>query len=568
MDSFYKKRYKILGGPGCGKTTRIIEILDNYFKAGLQPSQVLMIGFAKATVNRLQEKVVKDLKFTEKQAESIKTIHKYCFDKIPGHEVFNHKAKREFTKKIKTDPDNWVMLDTDKDKEDDTFAIWTEEEDKKLYLIFQLIGYARHSRKKNIEEILEFHGKHKDYKFARIQQHEIKYCYKSYISFKKNNNMVDFEDMLEKALVDSINFPEYKVVMVDEVQDLTPLEWKVISKIGRRTEELFLVGDDDQAIYGWKGSNVKIFQKWPCKKENIQILPKTHRLPVNVYNLAQEIISDVTNRIGNEYEPMKEKLGVVSSIYNTSEMDDILNINSNAILCARGWLQCKPYVIYLKDRGLLWKEKSKSQEHMGSFISSFPEKYQKILKSWDMLKNGYGIKAKYLIEIIKYFKRGLVKHGKKEALTDLNTCPEEFKDPKNLFTYKDMSEKYFILADINKSWFDVFNFTTSRKKDKTQPNAIFDDDEDFNNYLRTCYENDSTLSKTDIIVSTIHGVKGMEKDKIILNSDWGFSYKNFHSGISEKEDEELRTCYVGVTRAKEELYIMTLGHKNNFDYLR
>jgi len=568
MDKFYKQRYKILGGPGCGKTTEIMKILGNYFKAGLQPSQVLMIGFARATKDRLQEKFIKDLKFTEKQAESIKTIHKYCFDLLPGKDVFNSRAKREFKKKLKTDPDNWVMLDTPKDKEDDVFAMWSAEEDKKLHEIFQLIGFARHSRKKSIEDILKFHGDHKDYKFAKIQQYEIKYCFKNYTNFKKHNNMIDFEDMLEEVLVDNITFPEYKVVMIDEVQDLTPLEWKVISKIGRRTEEMYLVGDDDQAIYGWKGSNVKIFQKWPCRKENIKTLPKSHRLPIKVYDLAQEIVGDINNRIGNNYEPAKDIEGIVSSFYSTEEMDGILNVNSNAILCARGWLQCKPYVIYLKERGLLWKEKSKSQEHMGSFVPSFPDKYQKILKSWDMLQNGHGIKGKYLIEIIKFFKRGLVRHGKKEALTDLNTCPEEFKDKNMFFNFKDMKEKYFILADINKPWFEIFNFTTTRKKDKTQPNAIFDDDEDFNNYLKTCYENDSTLSKTDIIVSTIHGVKGMEKDKVILNSNWGFSYNNFRSGIIEKEDEELRTCYVGVTRAKEELYIMTLGHKNNFDYLR
>ena len=76
--------------------------------------------------------------------------------------------------------------------------------------------------------------------------------------------MIDFEDMLEKALAPNIIFPDYKVVMVDEVQDLTPLEWRVIAKLGLTTEELYLVGDDDQAIYGWKGANVKIFQKWSC----------------------------------------------------------------------------------------------------------------------------------------------------------------------------------------------------------------------------------------------------------------------------------------------------------------
>ena len=50
MDPFYRKRYKIVGGPGCGKTTEVINILGRQFKAGLQPSQMLMIGFAKATV--------------------------------------------------------------------------------------------------------------------------------------------------------------------------------------------------------------------------------------------------------------------------------------------------------------------------------------------------------------------------------------------------------------------------------------------------------------------------------------------------------------------------------------
>ena len=56
------------------------------------------------------------------------------------------------------------------------------------------------------------------------------------------------------------------MVMVDEAQDLTDLEWAVIKKLANNTEELHLVGDDDQAIYGWKGAKVTTFQKWPCKR--------------------------------------------------------------------------------------------------------------------------------------------------------------------------------------------------------------------------------------------------------------------------------------------------------------
>ena len=63
---------------------------------------------------------------------------------------------------------------------------------------------------------------------------------------------------------------------------------------------------------------------------------------------------------------------------------------------------------------------------------------------------------------------------------------------------------------------DFFSFTNFLKKEKKKPNALFDDDLDFNNYLKTCYDRDPTLSKADIIVATIHGVKGMERKKVIL----------------------------------------------------
>ena len=80
----YQQRYKILGGPGCGKTTKILNILANYIKGGLKPDQALLIGFARATVKTLQDRVVKQKLLTEKESESITTIHKFCKDRIGG----------------------------------------------------------------------------------------------------------------------------------------------------------------------------------------------------------------------------------------------------------------------------------------------------------------------------------------------------------------------------------------------------------------------------------------------------------------------------------------------------
>ena len=172
------------------------------------------------------------------------------------------------------------------------------------------------------------------------------------------------------------------------------------------------------------------------------------------------------------------------------------------------------------------------------------------------------------MRLIEDLKPGLVKHGKKGALTKLDTCPEEFKDKTNSYSFSDLKEKYYVLADINKPWHEVFYFSTSRKSSGKKPNGLFRDDSDFNNYLKMCWDNDPTLSKADIIVSTIHGIKGMERKKVILSSDWGSgSLRSYNSGIIRLEDEEVRVCYVGVSRAEEELYIFNSTYKNTFPLL-
>ena len=153
----------------------------------------------------------------------------------------------------------------------------------------------------------------------------------------------------------------------------------------------------------------------------------------------------------------------------------------------------------------------------------------------------------------------------------LNNVAEQFirsiSSPRK-YSFSDLKEKYYVLADINKPWHEVFYFSTSRKSSGKKPNGLFRDDSDFNNYLKICWDNDPTLSKADIIVSTIHGIKGMERKKVVICNDWGFSLRNYYSGLIEKEEEELITCYVGVKRAQEELYILNTGRqKNKFPYL-
>ena len=132
-----------------------------------------------------------------------------------------------------------------------------------------------------------------------------------------------------------------------------------------------------------------------------------------------------------------------------------------------------------------------------------------------------------------------------------------------------MKTKYYLNADINKLWHEIFYFDTKRVRSNKKPNALFRDKEDFNDYLKRCWEKNKNL-ETKIIVSSIHGVKGMEADKVVLGVEWGYSLNSYLSGDQKREDEENRVAYVGVTRCKNKLYLFEIpgAYKNPFPPLK
>ena len=558
MDKFYRQRIKIIGGPGCGKTTKLLEVLKNQFNGGLKHDQVAMVAFARATVFHLRDRCKNELNFSEDEQESIKTIHSYCREKLDDWDVFTASHKREFKKKIKIDPENWVKINTNLDDTEDKeeFAVWTEEEDKKLGLILQLIGLARHNMSGDIKGLIKYYNLNQSHGFDKIREDEVIHYYHLYTKFKDQNNLIDFEDMLHKALHPDIIFPSYKILMVDECQDLSRLEWKVIAKLAKKSEEFYMAGDDDQAIYHWKGCDIRIFQKWSCRQKII--LPHTHRLPKKIYTLARRVVENIETRLGNDYKcsPTKEKEeGILDTITSLDEIESKIKVGANMIMCARSAKKWYPFVHYLKDRGLVWKQKT-NDTHGKKFVSSVSDKVIKTIKDWRLLQQRGGLEGKAVQNLITHFKENLITRGKKGALVDTNLCPETFKNPDNKFTFQELQKKYHVLADIHKDWFDVCKFTSDRVKTHKKPNALFDSPDDYNNYLKMAYDLDPTFTKTDILVSTIHGIKGMERDSVVVNTIWTWpSWKNYLSGSPQQIDEELRIAYVAITRAKHELYL-------------
>jgi len=580
IDRFYKRRYKILGGPGCGKTTEILKMLKRNFEAGMHFDQVLMIGFAKATVENLQDRAINDktlsLFLTEKQAESIKTIHKFCKDHLNQFEIFNESAKKTFKGLIKTDPDNWPKIaDTNYDGTDEVAVGWSEEHDKKFGAIMNLIGLAKHSLgfekaikvngeykivKDQLQRIFHFYDEDASYSRVRYKRPEISYVYKNFTKFKDHYQMIDFDDMLEKALAKNIEFKPYKLVLVDEAQDLSKLEWQVISKIARNTEELVLVGDDDQSIYGWKGSDARIFQKWPCKKECVRSLPKTYRLPPAVYKVVMKIQGEIQHRLGTKFECDPTKEGSFGFIDSLRVLSNSIDSKSDVIMCARTNAIAHKFKQFCIDHGLIFKEKNYAHDRGTSFRTIFDQEGRKeLIQAWDTLTSGGVIQGKQYLKMVKKLAPGLIEYGKKGALEHADTQPPELQDPDLYLSFEDIRDKYYFKGDIKLKWFEVLRFETNSE--------LFRDNDHLNDYLRHCWERDNNL-ESNIKIAPIHSVKGMEADIVIVDSNWGpNSLKSYNSGSRKQEDEETRVSYVATSRPKKHLMIYQHSTRNVFPLL-
>ena len=76
--------------------------------------------------------------------------------------------------------------------------------------------------------------------------------------------------MIKMLLEKENKIPEFDVVFIDEAQDLSPLQWKLYDILKQKSKDIYLAGDDDQAIFAWAGADVNRFINEPAKERSIQ----------------------------------------------------------------------------------------------------------------------------------------------------------------------------------------------------------------------------------------------------------------------------------------------------------
>ena len=373
---------------------------------------------------------------------------------------------------------------------------------------------------------------------------------KKWDGWKYESEYIDFTDMIELAIKRNIAPPHgTRVGFFDESQDFTKLELKLVRMWGEQLEYIVVAGDDDQAIFGFKGSDAEAFLNPPLPEDQVRILEQSYRLPLMIHTYSAQWIDQVVNRQPKWFRSREGSDGQVVNrkdlffknperiVDVVQEFQDIDPSQSTMIVGACSY-QLRPLVDELKRRGLLfhnpYRTKRGDWNPLGNTAGlSTPKRLESLLRHpWS-----YGdIRAwSALVARTGVFSRG--------AYERIVVGPSADDYPSE--TAREQLFSYGVEKQIRNNplgW--VMEHATTQKKSVLEyPVQIIQ-----KHGIEKLHE------KPGIIVGTIHSVKGGEADSVILLPD--LSPAGMRQYASDRERQHIiRQFYVGMTRAKERLIL-------------
>lgn len=475
----------ILGGPGSGKTTRLLEVMERELENGCGPKEIAFVSFTVKATTEARQRAAKKFGVKEDEFDFMRTIHSMAFRML--HLSMNMTMKDDDWKAI------GKRLGVNVTGEKVSLAVLEDEDDSRIAegdVLIALDGLAR-TTFRPLDDV----WRERD---PTVPFQLLKDWVATSDDYRRRLGKVDYTDMLEMYLKKGRPVP-VKVAIIDEAQDLTPLQWKVVRKMFEKTERIFIAGDDDQAIFDFAGADTEEFLD--LKHDEREVLPVSHRLPTDLFALAANFVHQhVENRYEKDWSAKEgNERGKIEVVTLNHVEDDIFTSDETWLLLARNSCFLKDMAKWLRELGLPFTYRGKP--------SVFPDD-MKAIKAYGKWARGDRLKQ-----------------------TEAKAMMAKTSHPNRLVT---------IAPSNPPPWSDVLT--------KIYPN--------YRRYYRKLIERYGTLDvKPNAHINTIHGVKGGEADHVVLRTD--VTKKTSDGADSDRgRDSEARVFYVGITRAKRSLRIV------------
>lgn len=334
------KNVLVIAGAGSGKTYTIVMKIKYLIKRGIKPDEILCISFTKAASKNLEERL-KPIKIKVKTFHSLglEIIKKYKNIKIVEDEMMNKIINDELRKSnvlnkiIKLNFKRIGTNDEIFDKLENNIIINTKYKEYLLTTIKQFINIYKNTNRKQ-EDFKIFHqindkeniyNQKKRHHFFLILTEKI---LKKYEKFKKKNNYIDYNDMINEAIkiIKMKAEIKYKYIIIDEYQDISLNKLKLIEEIQKNSNaKLLAVGDDWQSIYEFTGSILEVFTKFKriFKHSKIIKLKNTYRNSSELIKITKKFICKNKYQISKTLKSKISNQYPIYIYYYESKIDEI-----------------------------------------------------------------------------------------------------------------------------------------------------------------------------------------------------------------------------------------------------
>ena len=486
----------ILGPPGTGKTTTLLNLVEEFLRAGTDIKKIGYFSFTKKAAWEATRRAEEKFMLDQKDIPYFRTLHSLAFRMlgVKKERVMKSADYSDFGKKC------GIPIKVASWKEDN--GIFSSDNE---YL--RIINQAR---VKEIPVLDQYdknrHGLDIERDLLYLLDQELK-------RYKKEKGLIDYDDMLEQFVEQDVS-PSFDVLFIDEAQDLSPLQWRMVRSLWSKANKTYIAGDDDQAIFKWAGADVDSFIALKEEVDDINTLNQSYRIPGGpIHELSQNIIERVQNRYEKKYKP-REEIGKLNRYADITQID----------MSKGEWLVLASANYFLDDakdlcelQGWYYSHKNKNSISLSLLTA---------IRNWEELRKGQSLSVIQIKNIYSYLGDNVTR-GYRTAKTF---------NPDLSYDIAACTAEHGLTTD--KAWFDSFAGLDTTTE----------------NYIRNMLAQRENITRAPrITMSTIHGAKGGEADNVLLLPD---ITKSAVDNNDIDPDELHRLFYVAVTRAKQALHIL------------
>ncbi len=595
----------VLAGAGSGKTRvltyRVAHLIENL---KVSPNNILAITFTNKAAKEMKERIY-DLVGSKAENIWISTFHSTCV-RILRREIENIGFTRNF---VIYDADDQLTLIKDCIRELNLSEKYFDAKD-----IRYKIGQLKDQIKSPEDYSKEIQGQYREEKIADI--------YKLYQDKLVKNNALDFDDLINRTLElfylrpDVLDYysSKFQYILVDEYQDTNYAQYMLVKLLSMKHQNLCVVGDDDQSIYGWRGADVRNILEFEKDFPNTKVikLEENYRSTQTILDAANEVISNNTGRKEKKLWTQKgqgEKIVVYKVSDERQEADIICQHIHNHIvkdnknpgdfaILYRTNAQSRsieealmrygiPYRIYGSLRFYDRKEIKDIIAYLR--VIANPADDVSLKRIINVPKRGIGNVTITTLEEVaareddSIFSIILDLDKYKEFTTRTSKNIKEFG---NIISYLIAMKEVMPLTEFIKVLLEHTGYEQALKNEKTDKvESRLENIREFlsaaqefevdneNANLVDFLENIALVSDLDTLgegqsavnMMTMHSAKGLEFPIVFIAGMEEYLFPHARALESEQEmEEERRLCYVGITRAQQQLYLTYADHRNIF----